>query len=121
MTAIEGVGPIVAREIAAWFKLTRHQTLIENLKKVLTIKAPEKVNEAALPLVGRTYVITGTLETMSRDEAKDLIKKNGGKVSSSVSAQTDYVVVGDAPGSKYDDAMKFGVKILTEKEFVILL
>ena len=72
-------------------------------------------------MTGKTFVITGTLESMSRDEAKKQNKTLGGKISESVSKLTSYVVVGGEPGSKYDKAMKLGVKILDEKKFLELL
>ncbi len=70
---------------------------------------------------GMTFVLTGTLETMSRDDAKEKINALGGKVSGSVSKNTSYVVAGSDPGSKYDNAQKLGVKILDEKEFLKIL
>ncbi|MBP9757917.1 MAG: NAD-dependent DNA ligase LigA [Candidatus Pacebacteria bacterium] len=118
LTAIEGVGPIVAREIADWFKVDRHQTLIRNLKEVLTIKAPEKVDVAALPLAGHTYVLTGTLERMSRDDAEAKLRALGAKVSGSVSKKTTAVVAGESAGTKLDKARELGVPVLTEAEFV---
>lgn len=67
---------------------------------------------------GKTFVLTGTLATLSREEAKKIIQNNGGKVSSSVSIKTDYVLVGDNPGTKKDEADKLEVKILEEKDFL---
>jgi DNA ligase (NAD+) len=72
-------------------------------------------------LIGKTFVITGTLESMSRGEAKSKVKSLGGKISESVSKLTSYVVVGNDPGSKYDKAQKLGVKILDEKKFLELV
>ena len=72
-------------------------------------------------MAGKTFVLTGTLSTMTRDEASEAIKNAGGKVTSSVSNKTDYVVVGDSPGSKYDRAVKLGVTILNEEEFKNLI
>jgi len=73
------------------------------------------------PLDGKTFVLTGSLQNMTRSEASEAIKKAGGRVSSSVSKNTDYVVAGDSPGSKYDRAQKLGIRILTEKEFRYLI
>lgn len=121
LIAIEGIGPIVAREIVAWFALKRHQTLIENLKEVLTIQAPERVHEAALPLSGRTYVITGTLESVSRDEAESALRALGAKISGSVSKKTTGVVAGESAGSKLAKAQELGVPVLTEADFLTLV
>ncbi len=121
LTALNGVGPIVAREIAAWFAEKRHQTLIRNLKEVLTIIAPKKVDAAVLPLVGRTYVITGTLESMSRDEAKEKLRALGADVAGSVSKNTTAVIAGESAGSKLDKAHELGVPVLDEAELLKLL
>jgi DNA ligase (NAD+) len=87
------------------------------------IKNPEfalKSNLAALPLAGKSFVLTGTMEGLSRDEAKAKIRALGGEVSSSVSKNTSYVVAGQDPGSKFDKAEELGVKILTEQQFLDL-
>jgi DNA ligase (NAD+) len=70
---------------------------------------------------GKTFVLTGTLPTLSREEAKAMIKDRGGKVSSSVSKKTDFVLLGDEPGSKFDDAKKLGVTIIDEKKFKAMI
>lgn len=111
---IEGVGPIVAASICAWFKnsenirvldaLMRHVTCTETTKKDTTFK-------------GLTFVLTGTLKNYSRDEAAALIRARGGKVASSVSVNTDYLVAGDGGGSKRRDAESFGTQVLNEEEF----
>ena len=79
------------------------------------------VRKKSTKLSGLTFVITGTLPTLSRDQAKTLIKQNGGKASSSVSKKTDYVLAGSEPGSKYDTAEKLGIKIIDEKKFLSML
>ncbi len=116
--SIEGVGPVVAEEIVKWFSDKHNQEILSKLLKYLTIEEPGTKNQESKKLTGKTFVLTGTLETMSRDEAKARIKYLGGKVSSSVSSQTDYVVAGSDPGSKYDDAKKLGVTILTEQDLL---
>lgn len=118
LTAIEGVGPIVAREIAGWFKEKQNQKLIERLKAVLTIVAPKKLDAAALPLAGRTYVITGTLERMTRDEAEDALRALGARISGSVSKKTTGVFAGESAGSKFDTAVSLGVPVLTESDLL---
>lgn len=81
-------------------------------------KAP--VTEAQT-LAGKTFVLTGALQTMTRNEASEAIKKVGGKVTSSVSKNTDYVIAGESPGSKYDRAQKLDIAILTEDEFIKMI
>ncbi len=121
LTALTGIGPIVAREIAGWFKEKRHQTLVKNLKKVLTIVAPKKVEASALPLTGRTYVITGTLANMSRDEAEDALRALGAKISGSVSKNTTALIAGENAGSKLDKAVELGVRVMSGQELLKLL
>ena len=118
---IEGIGPVVAKEISEWFALKRHQTLVKNLKKVLTLSNLLYARSEKGKLAGKTFVLTGSLSSMSRDEAKEKIRALGGDVSSSVSKNTDYVVAGDEAGSKLDKAKELGVQVLTEKEFLSLL
>ena len=120
LASIEGIGAVVARAIREWFMLKRHQALIERLKKVITIRS-EKGAVKAQPLAGLTFVLTGGLEAFSRDEAKAKVRALGGDISSSVSKKTSFVVAGEDPGSKFDKAQKFGVKVLTEEEFVRML
>ena len=86
----------------------------------VTLKRAEAVKINSV-ISGKTFVLTGTMSAMSRDEAKQLIKNSGGKVSGSVSAKTDYLVAGEEPGSKLDKAKKLGVKVVDEKEFLGLL
>ncbi|MBI4067974.1 NAD-dependent DNA ligase LigA, partial [Candidatus Kaiserbacteria bacterium] len=118
---IEGVGPIVAKEIVEWFALKRHQKLVADLKEVLTIANPLFAKTERGKLVGKTFVLTGTLESMSRDEAKEKIRVLGGDVSSSVSQKTDYVVAGSEAGSKLDKANELGVSVLTEEQFLRMI
>jgi len=118
---INGVGPIVAESIVEWFKDKKN---IQELEKLINVCVIEKVSTSESNqggLVGKTFVLTGTLSVMSRDEAKALIKKNGGKVSSAVSKATSFVVAGENPGSKLDEAEKLGVQVLDEKAFLTLL
>jgi DNA ligase (NAD+) len=116
---IENIGPVVAQSVYDYF---HHK---ENLKFVAKlVKNGVKIyheQKKSGKLAGKTFVITGTLEKMSRDEAKKKIKEAGGKVTESVSGLTSYVVVGKEPGSKYDKAIKLGVKILNEEEFLKLI
>ena len=103
------VGPVVARSIRDFFHSSRGRASIEALHKVgvnMTQAKPKR--RAAQPFAGKTIVVTGTLENFSRKEAEDLIKSLGGRAASSVSKQTDFVVVGDSPGSKLQKARALG-------------
>jgi DNA ligase (NAD+) len=116
---IENIGPVVAQSVFNYF---RHKENIKFVQKLLKngIKIHHEQKKAG-KLTGKTFVITGTLDGMSRDEAKLKIKSLGGKMSESVSKLTSYVIVGNEPGSKYDKAVKLGVEILDEKKFLGLL
>jgi DNA ligase (NAD+) len=117
---VEGIGPQVAGAIREFFDNPRNQELIKKLKAAgLTILPPEE--RAAAPLAGKTFVFTGGLARFSREEAKAMVTARGGKVSSSVSAKTDYVVAGEDPGSKYARARELGVTILDEAAFEDLI
>lgn len=117
---VEGIGPQVASSLREYFQNPRHRELIRKLRaagvEVRLAEAPP-----AAPLAGKTFVFTGGLAHFSREEAKNLVTARGGKVSSTVSAKTDYVVVGDEPGSKYARAMELGVTILNEAAFEELI
>lgn len=117
---IENIGPIVAQSVFDWFDHKENTRFVEKLL-ANGVQIVNPVKKAPGKLTGQTFVITGTLETMGRDEAKAKIKALGGKTTESVSAKTDYVVVGDNPGSKYEKAQKLGIKILDESAFVKLL
>ena len=118
---VPDIGPIVAKSIYYWFQKVYNRKLIDKFKKAGIQILEEKMTKEATKLVGKTFVITGSLESMPRDQAKDRIRELGGDVSSSVSKETDYVIAGSAPGSKYDKAQKLGVKILNEKEFLFMV
>jgi DNA ligase (NAD+) len=118
---ISGIGGVVAESVFEWFRDSENKDLVRRLLGYVSIKSVQKKNKAALPLVGKSFVLTGTLSSMSRDEAKKKIKDLGGEVVGSVSKNTSFVVAGESPGSKYDKAMELGVEILDEEEFVKLL
>lgn len=121
---IEGIGPIVAPAIVLWFTTKSNRELVGRLKEVLKITNPHFAIASgglSLPLAGKTFVLTGTLETMSRDEAKKKIRALGGDISNSVSKKTGYVVAGENPGSKYADAERLGVRIVSEREFMHII
>lgn len=116
---LNGVGPIIARSIVDFFKTKEHQKIVKNLLKVVIIdKYDFSPNQGKFN--GKSFVLTGTI-SLSRDEAKDMIRKNGGDISESVSKETSYVIVGENPGSKYEKALKLGVNILTEREFLEMI
>ncbi len=115
---VEGIGPEIAASVHAWFADPRNRDLLEKLRAAGLRMEDEPVGPAGeQPLAGVTLVVTGGLETMSRDEATRLAQEAGAKVASSVSKKTDFVVVGSNPGSKYDRALQLGVEIVDEREF----
>lgn len=119
INAIENIGPVVARSIHEFFSHTENQSFIKKLLSNGVSIQMSKIKKGG-KFQGKTFVLTGTLSTMSRDDAKEKIKHEGGKVSSSVSKNTSYVVAGDQPGSKYIDALKMRVPIVNEEEFVLM-
>ena len=122
---VYGIGPEIAQSVYQWFQVPANHSLIERLKTTgLQLKSEVKSLTSAetnLQFAGKTFVITGTLPTLKRDEAKDLIQKAGGKVTNSVSAKTDYVVVGEDAGSKLEKAQSLGIHQLSESELLELL
>lgn len=118
---ISDIGPAVAQSIYDYFQDNWHQELIKKLNKVGVIITNEKLKATSDKLKGQTFVLTGTLESMSRDEAKEKIRAMGGEISESVSKKTSYVVAGAEPGSKIEKAKRLGISILSEKEFLKLL
>ncbi len=115
------VGPKVAQSIKEWFADERHQKLLKDLDEVgVKLRYPEK-SRGGGRLEDKSIVVTGSLSSMNRDEAHKRIRQEGGSPTSSVSKQTDFVVVGDDPGSKAEKARELGVQILTEEEFLDML
>ncbi len=123
LTTIMEIGPKIAESVVNFMREPQNRTLIERLiehglnvvAEVLPTAGPDS------PLAGKTLVLTGTLASLKRDDAKELIEKAGGKVASSVSKKTDYVVVGEDPGSKYEKAVKLGVQVISEQELLDLV
>ncbi|NPV82509.1 MAG: NAD-dependent DNA ligase LigA [Candidatus Aminicenantes bacterium] len=121
LMALEDVGPKVAASIVFFFRQPENLKLLERLKAA-GLKFREKAEKAGpQPLQGLSFVLTGTLSSMTRDQAKEKIESLGGSVSSSVSKKTDYLVVGEEPGSKLEKARELGVKTLDEKEFLKMI
>jgi DNA ligase (NAD+) len=118
---IHDIGPKMAQSIYDWFRNPRNLKLLERFDevgiKILGEKAPEKSGK----LTDKTFVLTGSLRSMTRDEVKGKIRALGGNVSESVSSKTDYVIFGEEPGSKLDKARQLGIKIINEEEFVSML
>jgi DNA ligase (NAD+) len=113
---VSGIGPVLAQSIADWFAQEPNRLVVEKLKRagVTTAQARPELQEGSQPLADLTFVVTGTLPTLSRDAVKDFIKAHGGKVTDSVSANTDYLVAGENPGSKLTKAQRLGVSIIDE-------
>ena len=121
LMSVADIGPVVARSIFEWFKDSAHQKLLKKFKENGLVVLPHKARASKGSLFGKTFVLTGSLQTMSREEAKARIRSFGGKTTESVSKETSYVVVGKEPGSKYDRAKELNVSILTEAEFIKLV
>ena len=119
---VEGIGPDRAELVAEWFAEDDNVSLVRELASLgLTMTAGEAERPAEGPLTGRQYVITGTLEGMTREEAKEALEALGARVSDSVSKKTAGVIVGESPGSKLAKAEKAGVPVLDEAALVELL
>jgi DNA ligase (NAD+) len=124
IAAVYGIGNEIAQAVHEWFQNPANQDLINRLQIAglqLAGEAKPVVDQAKQPLSGKTFVITGTLPTLKRDEAKALIQAAGGKVTESVSKKTDYLVVGEDAGSKLEKAQALGITQLTEAELINLV
>ena len=124
--AVYGIGPEIAQSVEQWFRVPANQNLVARLETAgVTLETKDSTNSVekvqSSLLVGKTFVLTGTLPTLKRDEAKSLIQNAGGKVTSSVSSKTDFVVVGEDAGSKLEKAEKLGIKQLSEAELLEML
>jgi len=116
LTSLEGIGPGIAASITGWFAQPHNQELLQKLRAngVWPQEHETKENAQSGALAGKTFVITGTLPTLSREQAERLILEHGGTISSSVSKKTDYLLLGENPGSKYAKALELGIPILDE-------
>jgi DNA ligase (NAD+) len=125
LTAVEGVGPVIAESVARFFAVSGNRAVVEKLRRAaVDLSAPTStvdLPEGEATLAGRSLVITGGLERFTRDEAQEAIEARGGKVTSSVSKKTSWVIVGESPGSKLVKAESLGVPTLDEDGFVQLL
>jgi len=117
---VNGVGPNIAEAIVDWFARPRNQKVLEKLKAagVWPVNQPSSISnpQSSGPLSGLTFVVTGTLPSLSRAGVKEFIEQHGGKLTDSVSKTTSYLVLGEAPGSKYEKAKALGVKVIGEEE-----
>ncbi len=117
---IPGIGPNIAQAIIDWFNRPTNQQVLRKLKENgvwPSVETKTKVSLKDLKLAGLVFVLTGKLKSYTRGEIKEIIQASGGKVTGSVSANTDYILVGDDPGSKHDKAQELGIKIIIEDEF----
>ena len=121
---IYGIGVEISQSVSSWFRQPLNLALIDRLQAAKLQFEQEIVevgDNSALVFTDKTFVVTGTLSTLKRDEAKELIQKNGGKMTDSISAKTDYLVAGEKAGSKLTKAEKLGVKIISESELLAMI
>ena len=119
LSRVDGIGPVIGKAVAKWFRDRDNQALLKRLTKHVTIRQVAKRKRGSLS--GKTIVITGTLRSLSREEAEASVRRAGGKAVSSVSKKTSFVVAGESPGSKRDKAQELGVPVLSEEEFLAAL
>jgi DNA ligase (NAD+) len=121
LAGVDGVGPTIADSLTEWFTVDWHREVLAKWRAAGVRTADERTDTGPRPLEGITVVVTGSLTGYSRDEAAEAITSRGGKASGSVSKKTDFVVVGESPGSKYDKAVQLKVPVLDEAGFDTLL
>ena len=122
LAAVEGVGGIIATSVKEWFAVDWHREIVEKWRAAgVRLEEEGAEDEGPRPLDGVTVVVTGTLQSYTRDGAKEALQSRGAKVTGSVSKKTGFVVVGDSPGSKYDKAVQLNVPVLDESGFAVLL
>ena len=127
LESVYGIGEEIAQSVFEWLRITENQALIASLQEAglqfsqSTPNTESKSNDSTNKLAGMTFVITGTLPTLKRNEAKNIIEQAGGKVTGSVSSKTNYLVVGENAGSKLAKAEKLGIPILTEAQLLALI
>ena len=119
LTTIPEIGPKIAQSIVTFFQQEQSRLVLDKLKKAGVKMEQEKtVMEVELPLNGKVFVLTGTLPNLTRRDAVELIKKYGGRVSSSVSSKTDYLLAGSDPGQKYEKARELEISIIEEHDLL---
>jgi DNA ligase (NAD+) len=117
LLSVEGVGPRIVESVVYFFNQKENLAVIDKLRRAGVRMSEKKRDKEAGPLEGKTFVLTGTLPGFTREDASEIIEGLGGRVSSSVSRKTDYVLAGEDPGSKYDEAASLGATIIDEEEF----
>ncbi len=121
LETVEGIGAVLAESIPTWFADPYHQSVLDKLRRAGVNLEAEAREQAGHQLDGQTFVLTGTLPTLTREQATALIEDHGGKVVSSVSKNTSYLLMGDSPGSKAEKAAKLGVPVIGEDDLRRLL
>ncbi len=121
LAGAEGVGMTIAESVRDWFAVDWHRSVVDKWRAAGVTMEDEVDESTPRTLEGMSIVVTGSLNDFSRDQAKEAILVRGGKAASSVSKKTDFVVVGDAPGSKHDKAVSLKVPVLDEDGFRVLL
>ena len=121
LSNIDGIGPNLARDLIVFFNDTINAQLLDDFENLITINPHKVMNSISSPISGKTIVFTGTLNTITRMEAKNSAENLGAKVSGSVSSKTDLVIIGDNAGSKAKKAAELGIKMLSEAEWIQLV
>ncbi len=121
LTVIDGIGDAAADAIIAFFTETHNACAVDALLAQVPVQRYEGVQTTGSPVAGKTVVFTGTLEKLTRQEAKAMAERLGAKVAGSVSKKTDFVIAGPGAGSKLKNAAELGVKVLTEEEWLELV
>jgi len=122
LSAIEGIGPTIAASVAAFFRDEQNRTMIDKLRSAgLCFTAEKQVSDGQGPLSGFSVVFTGELESMTRSEAEEIVRRLGGSTTSRVSGKTNLLVVGANPGSKFDEARKRGIQVVDEEKFISMV
>ncbi|MCX7927992.1 MAG: NAD-dependent DNA ligase LigA [Candidatus Omnitrophica bacterium] len=121
LMAIPEIGSVIAQSVVSYFSQDTTRQLIKQLKEAGVNLTESQTQPESSALEGKLFVFTGELKTLTRSQAEELVRKNGGSVSSSVSSKTDFVVVGEAPGSKFAKAKKLNIKTIDEKQFLAML
>ncbi|MGE5828868.1 MAG: NAD-dependent DNA ligase LigA [Micromonosporaceae bacterium] len=121
LAEVEGVGPTIAESLQEWFGVDWHREVVHKWRAAGVRLEEERAPTGPQPLAGLTVVVTGTLAGFSREDATEAVTARGGKVTGSVSKKTDFVIVGDSPGTKFDKAVALGVPVLDEAAFQVLL